>query len=184
MSKKWYVARAVSGQENKVVNLIQSMKETGDFPVEVGGVHIPVEIISMSRKGKQYQQKRRLIPGYFLMEIDFPDAGWHSMVMYLRNIDGFIGFASVTGKEDKPQPITEEEAKGLLDYGKGASKTTLAVKQLYAKGEVIKIVKGAFSSFNGTIVEVVPESELLRVEVEIFGRVTPIELEYDQVEKI
>ena len=182
--KKWYAARAVSGQENKVVNLIQSMKESGDFPFEVGGVYIPVEIISVSRKGKQYQQKRRLIPGYFLIEIDFPDIGWHAMVAQMRNIDGFIGFTSVTGKEDKPQAITEEEARGLLDYGKGISKTTLAVKQLYAKGEVIKIVKGAFSSFNGTIVEVVAESEILRVEVEIFGRVTPIELDYVQVEKL
>lgn len=184
MSKKWYIVRAVSGQENKVVSLIQSMKESGDFAVEVGGVHIPIKMVSIARKGKQYQQKRRLTPGYFLMELDMTDADWRGIVRQLREIDGFIGFASATTQNERPQPISDEEARGLLDYSKSSADAKKGTLVNYAKGEIVKIIHGPFSSFNGTIVEIVSDKSILRIEVEIFGRTTPIELNFDQVEKL
>ncbi len=183
MSKKWYIARAVSGQENKVVTLIESMKSDGDFSIEMGSLHVPTETIATSRKGKQYQQKRRLIPGYFLMEIDLPDSGWRNVVTQLRSINGFIGFANVTSQNEKPQSISEDEARSLLEYNKTGAVTKSRSHQKFAKGEIVRIIDGPFSSFSGTVVETQEERTLLKIEVEIFGRVTPIEIDFNQVEK-
>lgn len=183
--KKWYAIRVVSGQENKITKLIKSMAEDNMFPMEVGDVHVPVEIVAIMRNGKQYSQKRRLLPGYALVELDIPQVGWRKVVSALRAINGIIGFASSVGERDIPQPLTEEEALGMLQFGKeGISGKQVRVKQNFSKGESINIIDGPFVGFMGTVEEAGEQKSSLRVTVEIFGRVTPIDLTYEQVEKI
>lgn len=183
--KKWYALRVVSGQENKISKLIKSMSEDELFPMEVGDVHVPTEIVISNRNGKQYSQKRRLLPGYILVEIDLPQTGWKNAVAALRGIDGIIGFASTISAGERPVPLTEEEARGMLQFGKdGATGTPVRVRQAYSKGESVSIVDGPFDGFSGTVEVVDGQKSTLRISVEIFGRVTPIDLTFEQVEKI
>lgn len=182
--KQWYALRIISGQENKVSKLIKSMVEDQMFTFEIGDIHIPVEMVASNRNGKQYLQKRRLLPGYALIELDMPQTGWHNVMHELRAIEGVIGFASVVNAGDKPQALTEEEAKGMLEFGKdGVSKKPVRVQQKYSTGEIVSIIDGPFKDFTGTIETVDSEKMHLGVSVEIFGRITPIELSFEQVEK-
>ena len=185
MAKKWYALRVVSGQENKISKLIKAFVDDGEISSTVGDMYIPMQTAVYSRNGKQYTQKQRVIPGYVLIEIDMPDAGWRDIISELQAIDGVIGFASVTSTGDKPKALTEEEARTMLSYGKdGSSVSPSRLRQRFSKGEVVAIKDGPFKSFNGTIEEVDTDRAILKITVEIFGRNTPIELEYGQVEKI
>lgn len=183
--KKWYALRVVSGQENKILKLIKSMAEDSMFSVEVGDVHVPTELVVSTRNGKQYTQKRRLLPGYALIELDMPQTGWRTLVSELRAIDGVIGFASAVSLADKPQPLTEEEAKDMLRFGKeGIAGKPVRMRQMFKQGETVNILEGPFIGFSGNVEEVDEQKSTLRVSVEIFGRVTPIDLNFEQVEKI
>lgn len=183
--KKWYALRVVSGQENRVSKMIQSMVEDNLFSVEVGEFHIPTELVVSSRKGKQYTQKRRVVPGYALVELDMPQVGWKSAVSEIRSVDGVIGFASSSTLADRPRALSEEEAKDMLRFGKeGIAGKPVRKRQIFDKNETINILDGPFVGFSGKIEEADEQKGILRVMVEIFGRVTPIDLSYDQVEKI
>ena len=163
---------------------MKSLAEDELFSIEVGELHIPTETVVTSRKGKQYTQKRRVLPGYALVELDMPSVGWKSVVSEIRAVDGVIGFASSTSLGDKPQPLTEEEAKDMLRFGKeGISGKPVRMRQVFEKNEVVNILDGPFVGFSGNIEEVDEQKGTLRIMVEIFGRVTPIELSYEQVEK-
>ena len=185
--KEWYAIRVVSGQEKKITQLIESMTEEGEFPMEVGEVHIPTELVVSNRKGKQYSQKRRLLPGYIMVEVDLPQVGWRNAVTSLRSIDGVIGFANAVSVGEKPESLSEEEARGMLAFGRDSASGTVQatrIRQVYAVGESINITHGPFSGFGGTVESVDDEKTMVHVTVEIFGRAIQIDLSFDHVEKI
>lgn len=184
MAKQWYALRVVSGQENKISQLIQVMVQNDELTT-VGETYIPMQTAVRTRGNKQYAQKQRVIPGYILIEIDMPATGWRDIVTALRGLDGVIGFASVTSSNEKPKPLTEEDARMMLSYGReGVSGVSVRAHQRFSKGEVVNIKDGNFKSFSGTVEEVDAGRSILKVIVEIFGRNMPIELEYNQVEKV
>ncbi len=185
MIKKWYALRVASGQENKISQLIKVKSSNGEFTDPIGETYIPTHNVIVTRKGKRYTQKKRLIPGYILVEIEMPETEWRDIVFELRSIDGVIGFASVTGAKQRPQALTEEEVRNMLQYGR-ESATVVAARtgQQFSKGDKVSIQSGPFNSFVGIVEEVDTKRAHLVVSVEIFGRATPIEIEFNQVEKV
>ncbi len=187
MVKKWYALRVVSGQENKISQLIRVMVEHEELSPLIGKTYIPMYEASRMRGGKQYTQKQRVVPGYLLIEIDMPAKGWRDIVTGMRAIDGVISFASVTSAGDKPKPLTEEETRMMLSYGKEGEHAAIPVvraRQRFSKGEVVKIKSGLFNFCEGTIEEVDAEKATLKIVVGIFNRSLSIELKHDEVEKI
>ncbi len=185
MAKRWYALRVVSGQENKISQLIRVMVEHEELSHHIGETYIPMYESSRTRGGKQYTQKQRVIPGYVLLEIDMPAQGWRDIVTSMRTIGGVIGFASVTSAGDKPQPLTEEETRMMLSYGKEGTVSPVARShQRFSKGETVKIKSGLFNFCEGTVEEVDADKATLKVVVGIFNRSLSIELKYDEVEKV
>lgn len=183
--KKWYALRVVSGQENKIVKLVLALKQDDLLSLSVGELHIPTEKVIVERNGKKYTQKRRLLPGYIMIELEFAEEKWKDAVYSLRSIDGVIGFASTVGSDSKPQPLSEEEARSMLQYGKeGMGVKIIRSKETFLIKESVKIIDGPFDGFTGSVATVDDQKSTLRVNVEIFGRITPIDLTFEQVEKI
>lgn len=185
MAKKWYALRVVSGQENKISQLVRVMVEHEELSSHIGKTYIPMYESSRMRGGKHYTQKQRVVPGYVLIEIDMPTQGWRDVVTGMRTIDGVIGFASVTSAGDKPKPLTEEETRMMLSYGKdGATSPIVRSRQRFSKGEVVKIKSGLFNFCEGTVEEVDVDKATLKVVVGIFNRSLSIDLKHDEVEKV
>ncbi|MBN2736272.1 MAG: transcription termination/antitermination factor NusG [Spirochaetales bacterium] len=184
MSKGWFVVHAYSGQENKVEKHIRKLidsKELGDYLFEV---KVPSEDVVEMKDGKKKVMNKKFLPGYVLVEMDLPDSGWKMVCSEIKKIPGVTGFVGF-GANQKPKAISQEEAKEILQkIGDIKTDKVLKPKMTYAVGEVVRIVDGPFNSFTGTIEEVNNEKAKLRVMVGIFGRATPVELEFLQVEKI
>lgn len=184
MSKGWYVVHAYSGQEKKIEKTLRRMMEAGEFDESITDVKVPSEEIVEVKDGKKKTVVRNFLPGYVLVEIDFPDIAWKGICSKIIKINGVTGFVGA-GPNQKPKPISHEEAKSILQkIGEIKADRALKPKMDFGVGEVVRIIDGPFNSFTGSIEEVNIEKAKLRVMVGIFGRSTPVELEFLQVEKI
>ena len=176
MELKWYVVQAYSGHEQNVMRSLKERIERSDFKDQFGEILVPTEEVVEMRDGKKRKSDRKFFPGYVLVQMEMNDATWH-LVKEAPRVLGFIG-----GTTDKPVPISNAEADSILQrVMDGADKPR--PKILFEPGEVVRVNDGPFTDFNGVVEEVNYEKSRLRVSVLIFGRSTPVELEFTQVEK-
>lgn len=176
MALRWYVVHAYSGFENHVKRSLEERVERFGMQEKFGQILVPTEEVIEMRDGQKRKSDRKFFPGYVLVQMDMDDETWH-LVKDVPRVMGFIG-----GTSDRPAPISEKEAMAILDrVQEGAEKPR--PKVLFEPGEVVRITDGPFNDFNGVVEEVDYEKSRLRVAVLIFGRSTPVELEFGQVEK-
>ena len=176
MSRRWYVVHAYSGFEQQVKRLLQERIRRSGLEESFGEVLVPTEEVVEMRAGQRRRSDRKFFPGYVLVNMRMDDDTWH-LVKSVPKVMGFIG-----GSSDRPAPISDREANDILQrVQEGVEKPR--PKVLFEPGEVIRVVDGPFKDFSGTVEEVNYEKSRLRLEVSIFGRSTPVELEFSQVEK-
>ncbi len=176
MSMRWYVVHAYSGYEHQVKRALQDRVARSGLEDQFGQILVPTEEVVEMRDGQKRKSERKFFPGYVLVQMDMNEATWH-LVKGTARVMGFIG-----GTPDKPAPISDREAESILDrMREGVDKPR--PKVLYEPGEVVRVTDGPFNDFNGVVEEVNYEKSRLRVAVLIFGRSTPVELEFSQVEK-
>lgn len=176
MSQRWYVVHAYSGYELQVMRTIQERVKRFGLEDQFGEILVPTEEVVEMRDGKKRKSDRKFFPGYVLVHMEMNDASWH-LVKESPRVLGFIG-----GTSDKPAPISDKEADAILQRVEdGIDKPR--PKILFEPGEVVRVNDGPFTDFNGVVEEVNYEKSRLRVSVLIFGRSTPVELEFGQVEK-
>ena len=184
MAKGWYVVHTYSGYENKVEKHIRMLMERDVLSGAVDDVKVPSEEVVEIKDGKKKFTNRKFLPGYILLEMDLPDDNWKAICSEIRKIQGVTGFVG-SSRGIKPQPISAEEARSILQKaGEIKSEKHLAPKQTFTLDESVRIVDGPFHTFTGTVEEVNLEKGRLRVMVGIFGRATPVEVDFTQVEKI
>ncbi len=177
MSKKrWYVVHAFSGFEKKVrESLLEHIRRVG-MEDKFGEIMVPTEEVVEMRAGQKRTSERKFFPGYVLVQMEMDEDTWH-LVKNVPRVTGFIG-----GTSAKPTPISDKEAQAIIDQVKeGADKPK--PKFSFEPGELVRVVDGPFQDFNGTVEDVNFEKSKLRVAVSIFGRSTPVELGFSQVEK-
>ncbi len=174
--KQWYIIHTYSGFENKVAESLRTRAQAFGFSDHIGQILIPTEEVVELRGGKKVTSKRLLYPGYVLVEMDMNDDLWHAVKSTPR-VTGFVGGGT------RPVPLTPDEVNQIL-YRQASSAERPRPKMVYEKGEMVRIIDGPFTSFQGKVDEVNTERDTLRVLVTIFGRSTPVELEFLQVEKI
>lgn len=176
MALRWYVVHAYSGFENQVKRSLEERVKRAGMDEQFGQILVPTEEVVEMREGQKRKSDRKFFPGYVLVQMEMNDDTWH-LVKDVPRVMGFIG-----GTGDRPVPISEREAQAILDRVlEGAEKPR--PKVLFEPGEVVRITEGPFNDFNGVVEEVDYEKSRLRVAVLIFGRSTPVELEFGQVEK-
>jgi len=176
MALRWYVVHAYSGFENQVKRSLEERVARSGMEDKFGEILVPTEEVVEMREGQKRSTSRKFFPGYVLVQMDMDDETWH-LVKDVPRVMGFIG-----GTSDRPAPISEKEAMQILDrVQEGAEKPR--PKVLFEPGEVVRITDGPFNDFNGVVEEVDYEKSRLRVAVLIFGRSTPVDLEFGQVEK-
>ncbi len=184
MAKGWYVLHVFSGHENKVEKYIRLLMDDGTLGDAVFDVKVPSEEVVEVRNGKKRNVSRKFLPGYILLEMDLPDRGWKAVTTAIRRIQGVTGFVG-TGQNSKPQPISQDEAKSILQKtGVIKAEKRYQVKQDFVLGEEVRIIEGPFESFSGSIENINQEKGKLRVTVGIFGRRTPVEVDFAQVERV
>ena len=184
MAKGWFVVHSYSGHENKVEKQIRKLMEKSPFKEYIYDVKVPAEEVVEIKEGKKRIASKKFLPGYVLVEMDLPEKEWKEICAGIRRVPGVTGFVGTT-RVQKPQSISQEEARSILQKA-GEIKSGKAVKQelSFSIGEAVRIIEGPFDSFSGNIEEVDLERNKLRVTVGIFGRSTPVELDFVQVEKI
>lgn len=176
MALRWYVVHAFSGFENQVKRSLQERIERFGMQDKFGEILVPMEEVVEMREGQKRRSERKFFPGYVLVQMDMSEEAWH-LVKEAPKVLGFIG-----GSSDKPAPISDREAEAILQrIQEGVDKPR--PKVLFEPGEVVRVVDGPFNDFNGVVEEVNYEKSRLLVAVQIFGRSTPVELEFSQVEK-
>ncbi|TVQ67570.1 MAG: transcription termination/antitermination protein NusG [Oceanospirillales bacterium] len=174
--KRWYVVHAYSGYEKRVMSGLKERIELQGVQDLFGDILVPTEEVVEIRDGKKRKSERKFYPGYVLVNMVMNDETWH-LVKSTPRVLGFIG-----GTADKPAPITEREANEILQrVESGADKPR--PKTVFEPGEMVRVTDGPFADFNGVVEEVNYEKNRLQVAVLIFGRSTPVELEFRQVEK-
>lgn len=184
MAKGWYVLHTYSGFENRVEKHLRNLIETHSLQDVVTDVKVPSEEVVEIKEGKKKISSKKFLPGYILLEMDLPEHGWKSVCSQIRKIQGVTGFVGAAG-DMKPQPLSPEEARSILQKtGEFKGEKVLRPKQNFSIGEPVRIIDGPFDSFTGNIEEVNLEKGKLRVMVGIFGRATPVEVDFLQVEKI
>jgi transcriptional antiterminator NusG len=176
MSKRWYVVHAYSGFEKQVMRSLQDRIERADMQDKFGQILVPTEEVVEMKGGQKRRSDRKFFPGYVLVEMEMTDETWH-LVKDVPKVMGFIG-----GTADKPAPISQKEADAILNrVQEGVDKPR--PKVLFEPGEMVRVVDGPFNDFNGVVEDVDYDKSRLKVAVLIFGRSTPVELEFHQVEK-
>ena len=176
MSMRWYVVHAYSGYEKKVAIALQDRVQLHGLQDRFGEILVPTEEVVEMRGGAKRTSERMFFPGYVLVEMELNDDTWH-LVKETPRVMGFIG-----GKADQPAPLSDREAAAILDrVAAGSEKAT--PKTVFEPGEIVRVTDGPFNDFNGVVEEVNYEKNRLRVAVTIFGRSTPVELDFGQVEK-
>ena len=176
MSKRWYVVHAYSGFEKRVAGAIKERVERFSMQEKFGEILVPTEEVVEMRGGQKRKSERKFFPGYVLVEMELDEDTWH-LVKETPRVIGFIG-----GKADKPSPISEAEARSILQrVEEGAEKPR--PKTIFEPGEMVRVVDGPFNDFNGVVEQVDYDKSRMKVAVLIFGRATPVELDFAQVEK-
>jgi transcriptional antiterminator NusG len=176
MGLQWYVVHAYSGFENQVKRTLQERITRSGMQDKFGEILVPTEEVVEMRDGAKRKSERKFFPGYVLVQMEMSDDTWH-LVKDAPKVMGFIG-----GTSDRPAPISQREADSILQrVQEGADKPK--PKVLFEVGEVVRVIDGPFNDFNGVVEEVNYDKSRLRVSVLIFGRSTPVELEFGQVEK-
>src|SRR5712692_7109206 len=173
---KWYIIHAYSGFERKVREPLESRVQAFGLQDKIGKVLITTESVTEVRGGKKYTSERMFYPGYVLVEMDMDDHVWH-VVKSTPRVTGFVG----TGQQ--PTPLSDEEVQHIV-YKVADSREKPKLKVKFEKNESVRITEGPFASFTGIVDEVNEDRETLKVMVTIFGRSTPVELEFNQVEKV
>lgn len=177
MSKRWYVVHAYSGMEKSVARALQDRVERAGMQEQFGKILVPTEEVVEMKNGQRTISERRFFPGYVLVEMDMNDDTWH-LVKNTNKVTGFVG-----GSGHRPTPISEKEVDKIMSQmQEGVEKPR--PKTLFEVGEMVRVKEGPFTDFNGNVEEVNYEKSRLRVSVTIFGRATPVELEFGQVEKL
>ena len=176
MSARWYVLHVYSGSEKKVAESIREQAVLKKMEDKILEVIVPTEDIVEVKKGAKVNSERKFFPGYVLIKMEMTDDCWH-VVKNTPKVTGFLG------SRNKPQPITEAEAQRIITQMQDGVERPQTVVD-YEVGEQIRVIDGPFASFVGLVEDVDAEKARLKVSVSIFGRSTPVELEYSQVEKI
>ena len=171
----WYIVQAYSGFEKKVVDLIKDELKKHKLEDNLGEILVPTEEIVEMRAGQKRKSSRKFFPGYVLVHMELDDESWH-LVKSVPRVLGFIG-----GTKERPAPITQKEADRILQRLEDTDKPK--PKTLFEPGEVIRVIDGPFADFNGVVEELDYEKNRIKVSVLIFGRSTPVDLEFGQVEK-
>ncbi|MNK55569.1 hypothetical protein D3C87_745820 [compost metagenome] len=173
MSRKWYVVNTYSGYESKVKENILRRAESMGLTDKIFHVEVPEETVVEIKEGKRQEKPRKVFPGYVLVEMEMDEDSWH----VVRNTPGVTSFV---GSATKPTPLSDREVRKI--FKRAATKTRVAI-DLHV-GEHVKVIGGPFADFSGDIIEINPEKGKLKVSVSIFGRSTPVELEFAQVQKV
>ena len=174
--KKWYVVQAFSQYESRVKKTLEEHIKMHSMDEYFGEILVPTEEVVEMRAGQKRKSERKFFPGYVLVEMEMNEDSWH-LVKSIPRVLGFIG-----GTSDRPLPISKREADAILNRLE-ESVDKPKPKTLFEPGEVVRVVDGPFADFNGVVEEVDYEKSRLKVSVLIFGRSTPVELEFGQVEK-
>ncbi|MHB1591434.1 MAG: transcription termination/antitermination protein NusG [Sulfuricella sp.] len=176
MAMRWYVVHAYSGYEKSVQRALQERIERAGMQDKFGQILVPVEEVVEMKLGQKSISERKFFPGYVLVQMEMDDESWH-LVKNTAKVTGFVG-----GSAQKPTPISEKEVAALMQQIQdGVEKPR--PKVLFEVGEAVRVKEGPFTDFNGMVEEVNYDKSRLRVSVLIFGRSTPVELEFSQVEK-
>jgi len=175
-NKQWYIIHTYSGFENKVQESLRTRAEAFGFADKIGQILIPSEEVVELRNGKKVTSKRLVYPGYVLVEMEMNDALWHE----IKNTPRVTGFV---GGGNQPVPLSPDEVNAIL-YRQTSSAERPRPKMTFEKNDSVRIIDGPFANFSGKVDEVNSERGTLRVMVTIFGRATPVELEFLQVEKV
>ena len=175
-TKRWFIIHTYSGFEQKVADSLRSRADAFGFAPQIGQILIPTEEVVELRNGKKVTSKRMLYPGYVLVEMDMNDELWHAVKATPR-VTGFVGGGNM------PVPLSADEVNSIL-YRQASSAEHPRPKLSFEKNESVRITDGPFTNFSGKVDEVNPERNTLRVLVTIFGRATPVELDFLQVEKV
>ncbi|HCI00567.1 MAG: transcription termination/antitermination protein NusG [Geminicoccus sp.] len=172
---KWYVIHVYSGFESKIIESIVEQAEKKGIEEQFSELIVPAEEVVEVRRGKKYNTERKFFPGYILAKMELSDEAWN-LVKNTQRVTGFLG------GQGRPVPISEREANQIMQsMQEGAEKPRPSI--IYEVGEDVRVTDGAFTSFAGVVEEVDLEKARLKVAVSIFGRATPVELDYSQVEK-
>ena len=176
MSKRWYVAHVYSGMEKSVGRALQERIDRAGMQDQFGQILVPTEEVVEMKGGQRTLTQRRFFPGYVLVEMEMTDETWH-LVKSTNKVTGFVG-----GQGNRPAAISEREVEKIMaQMQEGVEKPK--PKVLFEIGEMVRVKEGPFNDFNGNVEEVNYEKSRVRVSVTIFGRATPVELEFGQVEK-
>jgi transcriptional antiterminator NusG len=176
VAKRWYVIHAYSGFEGQVKRSLAERIRRAGVEDKFGEILVPTEEVVEIRGGQQRKSERKFFPGYVLVHMELDDDTWH-LVKSVPKVMGFIG-----GTGDRPAPIPDKQADAILQrMQEGVEKPR--PKVLYEPGEVVRVVEGPFTDFNGVVEEVDYDKNRLKVSVLIFGRATPVDLEFGQIEK-
>ncbi|MDP8080054.1 transcription termination/antitermination protein NusG [Phocoenobacter skyensis] len=174
--KRWYVLQAFSGFESRVAITLREYIKQYQMEDQFGEVLVPTEEVIENVAGKRRKTERKFFPGYVLVQMDMNDETWH-LVKSVPRVLGFIG-----GTADRPAPITQKEADRILNRLQETSDKPKH-KTTFQPGELVRVTEGPFADFSGTVEEVDYEKSRVKVSVSIFGRATPVELAFNQVEK-
>ena len=175
MSKEWFVVHTYSGYEAKVKTSLEERFANHSEPDKLGEIIVPMEEVVEIRQGKKKISSRKFFPGYIMVNVEMDQDIWY-LIKNSPKVTGFPGGAT-------PAPLSEEEVKTIMDQIKGESARPKP-KFSFEKGENVRVIDGPFMNFNGTVEDINPDKGKVRVMVSIFGRATPVELEFPQIERI
>tara|TARA_B100001173_G_C15860203_1_gene492640 strand:- start:45 stop:575 length:531 start_codon:yes stop_codon:yes gene_type:complete len=174
--KNWYIVQAHSNFENKVSKIIKEEAEKSNFSEKIEEIVVPTHDITEVRRGKRVQRKKKYFPGYVLIKSEMDNDLYH-MIKSIKKVSGFLGSKGI------PVPVSDKEIEKILGQIKdGVAQPKSAIE--YTIGEKVQVIDGPFASFNGLVEDVDDEKLRLKVSVSIFGRPTPVDLEFNQVEKV